>query len=118
MGAIWIYRIRPEAVLLYPRADDECLCLRIVGKVLGGDSRAHYGRYVDCPANGIHFVGFRRLAGGDAGYYHTVNQKKLSGLRCLSDVDICSDRVRGVFLLHISKDADMLGANRTSIAQQ
>ena len=25
---------------------------------------------------------------------HTVDEKKLGGLRCFSDVDICSDRVR------------------------
>ncbi len=88
-GDLWIYRIRPEAVLLYPRADDECFCLRIVGKVLGCDSRAHHCWYVDCPANGIHFVRFRRLAGGDAGYYRTVDPQKPAACGFFSDVDIC-----------------------------
>ena len=35
-------------------------------------------------ANGIHFVAFCRLARGDAGDYHTVDEKKLCGFRSLN----------------------------------
>lgn len=63
-------------------------------EVLGCYSRAHYGRHADCAANGVHFVGFRGLARCDAGDYHTVDEKKLCGLRCFSDVNICGNRVR------------------------
>ena len=44
--------------------------------------------------NGIHFVGFRRLARGDAGDYPHRRRGKLGGLRRFSDVNIRSDRVR------------------------
>jgi hypothetical protein len=67
-------------------------------EVFARDSRADYGRHRDAAANGIHFVGFRRLARGDAGEItiegHTVDEKKLRGLRRFSDVNIGSDRVR------------------------
>src|SRR4030095_16858742 len=58
------------------------------------------------------------MARCDAGDYHTVDDKKLCSLRCFNDVDICSNRVRRVFLLHVSKDPDMVSANCTSISQQ
>src|SRR6267142_3466954 len=86
--------------------------------VFGRNSRAYHRRHRDCATNGFHFFRLSRMTRRDAGYYHTVNEKKLCRLRCFNDIKICSNRVRRVFLFHVSKNPDMVCSHGTSISQQ
>src|SRR5205823_14424791 len=49
---------------------------------------------------------------------HAVNGKEFGGLRSFYNIDVSGDRVRGVFLLHISEDPNVICADRAAIAQQ
>ena len=64
------------------------------------------------------FGNVRRFGGPRAGHNHAVHEKKFRLFDFIEDVQIASQRMGAMFLLHVAEDFDVLAAQFLAPAQQ
>ena len=80
----------------------------------GTDERGNADRSGDR----LHLRRVGRLACGDAGDNHAIDEKELGGLGCFDEADVGRERVGRVLLLDVGEDANAVRADGPAVAKQ
>ena len=66
----------------------------------------------------LHLRRVGRLACGDTGDNHAIDEKELGGLGCFDEADVGRERVGGMLLLDIGENANAVRADGPAVAKQ